>query len=128
VFFLIFRCCTPCILPLLHTNGTRTPGVSSTARQLVEPRSDNNTAFLQFYESGSGAGGMPAGFDLSLGRGINSLLSLGGSIILPCFQSSLACSIQPFPACGYMFYLSIYLCIQLHDKSMTTEINTREIR
>ena len=46
------------------------------------------------YESGSGFGGPPAGRDLSSGNGINSLLSVGGNIMRPCFQSSLACSIR----------------------------------
>src|SRR6476619_4818001 len=46
------------------------------------------------HESGSGFGGLPAGFDLSSGSGINSLLSFGGSMILPCFQSSFACSMR----------------------------------
>src|SRR6185369_6737126 len=46
------------------------------------------------HESGSGFGALPAGFDLSSGSGINSLLSFGGSTILPCFQSSFACSIR----------------------------------
>ena len=45
-------------------------------------------------ESGSGFGGLPAGLDLSSGNGINSLLSFGGSIMRPCFQSSFACSIR----------------------------------
>src|SRR5690606_34183795 len=51
---------------------------------------------LEYQESGSGAGAAPEGLDLSLGRGINSLSSLGGRINLPCFQSSLACSIRSF--------------------------------
>src|SRR5258705_83493 len=42
------------------------------------------------YDSGSGFGGLPDDFDLSSGSGINSLLSLGGRMILPCFQSSFA--------------------------------------
>src|SRR5215213_9681240 len=46
------------------------------------------------YESDSGFGELPAGFELSSGNGINSLLSLGGRIILPCFQSSFACSMR----------------------------------
>src|SRR6187549_1606149 len=53
-----------------------------------------NFSIINCYESGSGFGELPAGFDLSSGSGINSLLSLGGKIILPCFQSSFACSIR----------------------------------
>src|SRR5689334_7690865 len=49
---------------------------------------------MLFYESGSGLGAPPAGLDLSSGYGTNSLLSLGGNIMRPCFQSSLACSIR----------------------------------
>ena len=74
--------------------------------------------FLFAYESISGGGDESAGFDLSFGSGINSLLSFGGRIILPCFQSSLACSILSFemkrvsglsmPAIPHMI---IYLCI-----------------
>lgn len=45
------------------------------------------------YDNGSGRGPEPAGFDLSSGRGTNVSLSFGGKIILPCFQSSFACSI-----------------------------------
>src|SRR5437762_12969500 len=48
------------------------------------------------HDSTSGAGGAAVGLDLSSGKGINSLLSLGGRMILPCFQSSLACSILSF--------------------------------
>src|SRR5260221_4643146 len=53
------------------------------------------TAFdpMASYESAPGAG-PPAGLDLSSGNGMNSLLSLGGRIIRPCFQSSLACSMR----------------------------------
>src|SRR4051812_37189525 len=46
------------------------------------------------YDKGSGLGAVPAGLDLSSGSGMNSLLSLGGRMILPCFQSSLACSMR----------------------------------
>ena len=46
-----------------------------------------------FYESGSGFGALPA-VRLSSGSGTNSLLSVGGSNMRPCFQSSLACSIR----------------------------------
>src|SRR5882672_7166676 len=48
------------------------------------------------HDSGSGFGGLPVAFDLSSGNGMNSLLSFGGNRILPCFQSSLACSIRSF--------------------------------
>src|SRR4028118_1318265 len=53
-------------------------------------------SLLVFYESSSGRGEFPAGFDLSFGSGINSLLSFGGSMIFPCCQSSFACSIRSF--------------------------------
>jgi len=46
-----------------------------------------------FYESAGGGGPVPAGFELSVGKGINSWLSVGGRMILPSFQSDLACSI-----------------------------------
>src|SRR5436190_17225208 len=46
------------------------------------------------HESGSGFGTLPAGLDLSSGKGIYSLLSFGGTIMRPCFQSSFACSIR----------------------------------
>ena len=44
-------------------------------------------------DKGSGLGAAPAGRELSSGNGMNSSLSVGGRRILPCFQSSLACSI-----------------------------------
>src|SRR5690606_38231029 len=47
------------------------------------------------YDSGSG-GGDPAILYLSSGNGINSASSIGGNIIRPCFQSSLACSMRSF--------------------------------
>jgi hypothetical protein len=42
-------------------------------------RSGEGIAYVP-HESGSGFGGLPAGFDLSSGNGINSLLSFGGSM------------------------------------------------
>ena len=51
---------------------------------------DNKTSL---HDSGSGFGGSE-GLDLSSGKGINSLLSDGGNIIRPSFQSSLACSMR----------------------------------
>src|SRR5215217_3145605 len=47
------------------------------------------------YESTSG-GGMPAGFERSSGKGINSRLSVGGNRIRPSFQSAFACSMRSF--------------------------------
>src|SRR5690606_36621776 len=40
------------------------------------------------------SGGGPAGRDLSSGRGIKISMSFGGRTILPCFQSSFACSMR----------------------------------
>src|SRR5690606_3074536 len=45
-----------------------------------------------FHDKGSG-GGEDLLLKGSLGKGMNSSSSMGGSRILPCFQSSLACSI-----------------------------------
>jgi len=53
-------------------------------REIYKPDSAENKIFIRFkfnfsitnfYESGSGFGELPAGFDLSSGNGINSLLS-----------------------------------------------------
>src|SRR5690606_6503153 len=58
-------------------------------------------SFVQFVSfvaqlNGSGGGGPPAGLVLSAGRGMNSLLSVGGKMIRPSFQSAFACSILTF--------------------------------
>src|SRR5699024_2080867 len=46
------------------------------------------------YDKGLGSGELPAGRALSSGKGTNSLLSVGGNMILPAFQSAFACSIR----------------------------------
>jgi hypothetical protein len=64
--------------------------------QNSKPKLLSISYYLLSQERGSGLGALPAGFDLSSGNGINSLLSLGGKMILPCFQSSFACSMRSF--------------------------------